>query len=155
MLFRSTHDLHGLGPQWERPLLVAALFRDSGKSISHLDYPCHSAHILKTVRFPGLSPAEKGLVAELCRDFRFMEPDGVSVHDLSSSAPKGLKVLLRVVDEIDLPESKCPVVKKVAVSEQQVRLRLSPCPNLELRQLRVARTNALFLETFGRQIALE
>lgn len=155
-LFRALKPLHGYGPEDERLLDEAALLHDIGMSVGYYDHHKHGEYLVMSASLPGLSHREQALLAMLVRYHRKSEPKLGTYRNLMNKGDD--KRLLRLATLLRLAEylerSRAGRVENIdlAVSSEQVHLRLIAQNEPWVELVEVRKQRGLFKKAFGLEL---
>lgn len=158
-LFDQLAALHRL-PMAVRPYLeVASVLHDIGHSVSYPKHHRHSEYLIRNGDIPGLSDAERDLVARIARYHRRSHPDlnhpgmeGLSSGD--ARIVRKLATLLRVADALDRSHAQPISAIRADRLDGQVTLHLAATGPADLELWDVANEAQLFRKVFGRRLLI-
>lgn len=119
-LFDVTSELHGLGDEWRDLLYCAGLLHDIGYSAGYVAHHKTSFGLILEAALPGLTDAERRIVASVARYHRGARPCLAHAHFAALDAQTrdvvtSLSAILRLADGLDRTHTG-------AVSDLEVRL---------------------------------
>lgn len=152
-LFDQLAELHGLGEEERKVLLVAALLHDSGAYISYKKHHKHSMYLITHSELPGLSPRAISLAAVVARYHRRSEP--ADRHPEFSGLPAREQntvtrtaALLRLADALDREHRERVKAVHARVEAGTLHLRLVGDGDLYLEKWALERKSQLFKRAF-------
>ncbi len=105
-LFDDLHSVHAFGERDRLLLRAAAVLHDIGDYIHYSGHHKHSYYLIQHADIMGLTPDERGVVANIARYHRKGPPDTThpNFRDLTKEARgkvRGLAAILRLADALD------------------------------------------------------
>ena len=105
-LFDDLHSVHAFGERDRLLLRAAAVLHDIGDYIHYSGHHKHSYYLIQHADIMGLTPDERGIVANIARYHRKGPPDTThpNFRDLTKEARgkvRGLAAILRLADALD------------------------------------------------------
>jgi exopolyphosphatase / guanosine-5'-triphosphate,3'-diphosphate pyrophosphatase len=105
-LFDDLHTVHAFGERDRLLLRAAAVLHDIGDFIHYGGHHKHSYYLIQHADIMGLTPEERGIVANIARYHRKGPPDNThpNYRDLTKEARgkvRGLAAILRIADALD------------------------------------------------------
>jgi exopolyphosphatase/guanosine-5'-triphosphate,3'-diphosphate pyrophosphatase len=105
-LFDDLHAVHAFGERDRLLLRAAAMLHDIGDFIHYSGHHKHSYYLIQHADIMGITPEERGIVANIARYHRKGPPDTShpNYRDLSKEARgkvRGLASILRIADALD------------------------------------------------------
>jgi exopolyphosphatase/guanosine-5'-triphosphate,3'-diphosphate pyrophosphatase len=152
-LFEQLADLHSLGPEDHRMLLVASLLHDIGAYISYKKHHKHSLYLISQSELPGFSPEDMLLVANVARYHRKNPPSLEHENYFRLSKPLRLRVaklasLLRIADALDRDHAQTVRQLSVKVKRPFLELKIAGKDSRELEHWALERKALLFTQLF-------
>jgi exopolyphosphatase/guanosine-5'-triphosphate,3'-diphosphate pyrophosphatase len=158
-LFDGARDLHGLGERDRLLLELAGILHDIGFFVSSRQHHKHSYYLVRNTELPGISPAERELLALIARYHRRASPRPSHLEYLALPPERQVRVsklaaLLRVADALD--RSHTQKVRRVLVEldEDRLLLRAPDAHDLTFEELGLGTKADLFTELFGIKVVL-
>jgi len=160
LIFDQLKEIHGLGQDERRMLMVAALLHEIGIYISYHKHHKHSYYILANSELPGFSSHEMEIIAHIARYHRKSEPGS---RHVTFTALKGddqdrvqkLAALLRLADAMDREHLQKVQRIEARISDQQVTLRLVATSDLLIERWALKKKSSLFTRTFQRAVEFQ
>ena len=154
-LFDQLGPLHMLGPADRRILKGAALLHDIGQFIGFSVHHKHSHYLIIHSDLPGLSAAEKRMMAAVARYHRKAHPKSghVEFMDLDKSTRarvRKLAAILRIADGLDREQQSLVSGVRVQILPREVHFYLSVHYQAAVEVWSARQKATLFEEVFGR-----
>ncbi len=150
--------LHEGDPRERELLWAASMLHDIGMSIDYDDHHKHSRYLILNGGLPGFSPVETAIIAQAARYHRKGMPIAGPMAPLFGEGDverlDRCAVLLRLAE--DLERSRDQLVRRtsIAVSEEQVELRLIVDGDAAVPRWAAGRERELFARAFHRTLAV-
>ncbi len=159
-LFDQLQELHGLGPEDRRILLVAAVLHDTGQFISFRKHHKHSLYLVNNSDVPGVSREERPLAALVARYHRRAEPKDehflyADLNEADRSRVRRLSSILRVADALDREHLQRVSKVNVRMGEAEVLLEVEGRGDLLLENWAFQKKARMFSNVFAREVRLE
>lgn len=159
-LFDQLQELHGLGPDDRRILLVAAVLHDTGQFISYRKHHKHSLYLVYNSDVPGLSRDERPLAALIARYHRRAEPKDehflyADLDEADRARVCRLSAILRVADALDREHLQRVSKVSVKLGENDVLLEVEARGDLLLEHWAFLKKARMFTSVFGREVRLD
>jgi exopolyphosphatase/guanosine-5'-triphosphate,3'-diphosphate pyrophosphatase len=153
VLFDELQGLHGFGAEERLLLEVGAYLHDIGHAINTNNHHRHSAYILRSTPFVGLTPRQKGMVAGIARYHRKSPPSKdheelTSLTGADRDKVVKLAALVRLCEGIDKGHHQAVKQIKVTRSSDAVSLALTGTGDLLLERWAIMQKADLFEQEF-------
>jgi exopolyphosphatase/guanosine-5'-triphosphate,3'-diphosphate pyrophosphatase len=157
-IFDGLMELHGLSSRDREILQAAAVLHDIGQQIGYQKHHKHSYYLISHAEFPGLSPDEVELVANVARYHRRASP--TTDHDHYAALAKKerkrvkkLAALLRLADALDREHlQKVRIVEVRRVDGDEVVLEVEGEGDLAIELWVLGRKARLFEKVFDTKV---
>ncbi len=141
-------------------LEIAALLHDIGLYISPRAHHKHSHYLIASSELFGLRKQEMDLIANIARYHRKALPQRSHIPFIALDRDERVTVsklaaILRVANALDKDHLESPLDLKTAREGDQVLLLVPNLSDLTMAKLALAGRSNLFLEVFGKKIALK
>ena len=158
-IFDQLHELHDLGSQERRLLLVASILHEVGAFIGQKKHHKHSLYLLSHSELPGLSPNDMLIVANVARYHRKNiprdhHPDFMRLSEGDRDRTTLLSAILRVANALDRGHLQDIKSIGVEVGKRDISLQLDGEGDLLLERWAVSQRTALFEKTFNRRVSI-
>ncbi len=160
-LFDDTAGVHGLGERDRLLLHAAAVLHDIGDFVRYDGHHKHSYYVIQHSDIMGLTPVERGLVANVARYHRKSPPDIAhpNFRDLDKDARakvRSLAAILRIADALDREHlGKVKSVKaELDSGKRKLVLRLAGEEDRELEEWTVRAKSELLRDVFDLEITI-
>ncbi len=159
-LFDLTLSVHGLGAREREWLEYAALLHDIGYSIHYNDHHKHSYYLITNATLDAFDPREIEILAHVARYHRGRRPKPHRQPTLLALKPWQQRVivkltcLLRVADALDRTHASRVEEVYASIRPHRVKLEVLSRYDVGLELAAVREHGELFLETFGRKLAV-
>ena len=153
-LFDQLKPLHGMGNEPRSLLQVAALLHDIGHSIRRESHHRIGEYLVRNAELPGLSGAQRDIVACMVRYHSESEPN--PDHKIFASLPasrqrqgRALVALLRIADRLDSDHRQTVAAIRLRIKARQAFLGLKMRRSSDLILWSVQHGAELFEAEFG------
>jgi len=160
-LFDDLHTVHAFGERDRLLLRAAAVLHDIGDFIHYGGHHKHSYYLIQHADIMGLTPEERGIVANLARYHRKGPPDTShpNYRDLSKEARgkvRGLAAILRIADALDREHRQKIESVRAAIdrSAGQVTLFLRGNDDRELEEWTVGAKASLWRDEYDLDVVI-
>jgi exopolyphosphatase/guanosine-5'-triphosphate,3'-diphosphate pyrophosphatase len=158
-IFDQLHELHDLGSEDRRLLLVASILHEVGAFIGLKKHHKHSLYLLSHSELPGISPNEMLIVANIARYHRKNiprdhHPDFMRLSERDRDRTTLLSAILRVANALDRAHLQDIKGIRVEVGKKDISLQLDGEGDLLLERWAVSQRTALFEKTFNRRVSI-
>jgi exopolyphosphatase / guanosine-5'-triphosphate,3'-diphosphate pyrophosphatase len=160
-LFDDLHSVHAFGERDRLLLRAAAILHDIGDYIHYSGHHKHSYYLIQHADIMGLTPDERGIVANIARYHRKGPPDTTqpNFRDLSKegrSKVRGLAAILRLADALDREHKQKIESVRAAVDRggASVTLFLRGDDDRELEEWTVGSKAALWRDEYNLDVAI-
>ncbi len=158
-IFDQLHELHDLGSEDRRLLLVASILHEVGAFIGLKKHHKHSLYLLSHSELPGLSPNEMLIVANIARYHRKNiprdhHPDFMRLSERDRDRTTLLSAILRVANALDRAHLQDIKSIRVEVGKRDISLQLDGEGDLLLERWAVSQRTALFEKIFNRRVSI-
>ncbi len=158
-LFDQLRPLHRLGDRDRVLLSVSALLHDIGDFVRYEGHHRHSHYIISNSDLPGITPAERTIVANVARYHRKSLPEVAhpNFRDLDRDDRGRVRVMaaiLRIADALDREHAGKVSAARAVIEKGTMRLHLTGSRERELEEWTVARKSELFREVFDLDVAI-
>jgi exopolyphosphatase/guanosine-5'-triphosphate,3'-diphosphate pyrophosphatase len=160
-LFDDMASAHGLGERERLLLRASAVLHDIGDYVRYDGHHKHSFYLIQHSDIMGLTPAERGLVANIARYHRKSPPDPShpNFRDLDKDARakvRSLAAILRIADALDREHlGKVKSVKaEVDSSRRKLTLHVTGEEDRELEEWTVRAKSELLRDVFDLEVSI-
>ncbi len=160
-LFDDLHTVHAFGERDRLLLRAAAVLHDIGDFIHYGGHHKHSYYLIQHADIMGLTPEERGIVANIARYHRKGPPDTShpNYRDLSKEARgkvRGLAAILRIADALDREHRQKIESVRAAIdrSAGQVTLFLRGNDDRELEEWTVGAKASLWRDEYDLDVVI-
>jgi exopolyphosphatase/guanosine-5'-triphosphate,3'-diphosphate pyrophosphatase len=158
-LFEQLQALHGLGPEDQRVLLVAALLHDIGAYISYKKHHKHSLYLIAQSELPGFGPDDMLMAANVARYHRKNVPQPEHENFSRLTKIQRLRVtklasLLRIADALDRDHAQTIRKLSVRVRKPYLDIKLGGKGFRELEHWALQNKAQLFTQVFGLRVRI-
>lgn len=161
-LFDGMMASHGLGERDRLLLRAAAILHDIGDYVRYDGHHKHTYYLIQHSDIMGLTPAERGIVANIARYHRKSPPDPShpNFRELDKEARakvRSLAAILRIADALDrehLGKVKS-VVAQVEQSKRRLTLQVTGDDERELEEWTVHAKSELLRDVFDLEVQIE
>jgi exopolyphosphatase/guanosine-5'-triphosphate,3'-diphosphate pyrophosphatase len=160
-LFDDLHSVHAFGDRDRLLLRAAAILHDVGDYIHYSGHHKHSYYLIQHADIMGLTPDERGIVANIARYHRKGPPDTThpNFRDLSKEGRgkvRGLTALLRLADALDREHKQKIESVRAAVDRgaANVTLFLRGDDDRELEEWTVGSKATLWRDEYNLDVAI-
>ncbi len=160
MLFDGLNAVHGESEETRDLLEISALLHDIGYVVNRYRHHKHSQYLIENADIPGVSGAEKRIVALIARFHRRSTPrkghpalEGLSLAQ--TRTVRQMSMLLRIADALDRSHQGYVQEVKARVVGEAVTLRLQSKSPLDLELWDAEREAPFFRETFGKDLVFK
>ena len=161
-LFDGMMSSHGLGERDRLLLRAAAILHDIGDYVRYDGHHKHTYYLIQHSDIMGLTPGERGLVANIARYHRKSPPDPShpNFRELDKEARakvRSLAAILRIADALDrehLGKVKS-VVARVEPSKRRLTLQVTGDDERELEEWTVHAKSELLRDVFDLEVQIE
>lgn len=159
-VFDATRPLHGLGPEDRLVLQTAALLHDIGTFVCQVDHHKHSHYLIEASPLPGLTPAQKRLVAVVARYHRktlprFRHEAYTSLSEADRERVRRLSALLGLANGLDAEHEGRVEGLDMRLAGGALRLSLRSCADLFLERWAVAKHATLFEDVYRTKVVID
>ena len=159
-LFDQLTELHGLGPDDRRILLVAAVLHDAGQFISYRKHHKHSLYLIHNSDLPGISPAQRPVAALVARYHRRAEPKPEhflfeTLSEEDRERVRRLGAILRVADALDREHLQRVARVRAERLDTEVVIEVEGHGELLLEHWAFRKKAQMFTSVFGLPIRLQ
>lgn len=135
-------------------LQIAAMLHDIGRYVDIQGHHKHSYYLIMNSQLPGLSPAEKRIVATVARYHRNAGPKPSHAEYVALSADEKVSVLklaaiLRVADALDRTHSHRLRKMKLKIRGDELLIQVPDADDFGLEKIYLELKGNLFREVFG------
>jgi exopolyphosphatase/guanosine-5'-triphosphate,3'-diphosphate pyrophosphatase len=160
-LFDDLHAVHAFGERDRLLLRAAGVLHDIGDFIHYGGHHKHSYYLIQHADIMGLTPEERGIVANIARYHRKGPPDTShpNYRDLSKEARgkvRGLAAILRIADALDREHKQKIESVRAAIdrSASQVTLFLRGNDDRELEEWTVGSKASLWRDEYDLDVVI-
>ncbi|RYE90139.1 MAG: Ppx/GppA family phosphatase [Myxococcales bacterium] len=158
-MFDDLRLLHRLGDRARLLLKAAAILHDVGDFIRYEGHHKHSYYIIDQSDLMGITPAERGIVANIARYHRKGSPDPnhPNFRDLprdDRATVRSLAAILRLADALDREHLGKVTGVAATVTRDHLRLDVHSASDHELELWTVHRKSSLFREVFALDVEI-
>ncbi len=160
-LFDDLQDVHAFGPRERLLLRAAATLHDIGDFVHYNGHHKHSYYLISHADIMGITPAERGIIANIARYHRKSPPDPShpNFRELDKEARgkvRGLAAILRVADALDREHRGKIESARAAVdrAKGKVRLFLRGDEERELEEWTVGAKSSLLNDVYDLDVEI-
>jgi len=149
-----------LTPESRLVLEIAAYLHDIGHAINTNNHHRHSAYILKSTPFVGLTPRQKLMVAGVARYHRKSPPskeheEFIALTPADRETVEKLAAIVRLCEGLDKGHHQSVTNLKISLADTEIKLTLSGDGDLLLERWATAQKSDLFEQKFSINVRIQ